>query len=192
MAYIAAVLLMNMPEEQAFWAFYVMMESQDHFAGAISPLFPYLAWPCRAAVTLPRATIWPPLQPPRVVAPRCCQRCLSCSLPQRRLSDLGLIQVLANRGCGAINASLGISLGIFHLCLSHPLTLFFLYLYISLSRVVCMSPPPPPSQFHGHCAGFFSENLGRVQHEAAIFEEVVALHIPELSAHMKNMGEYMP
>ena len=39
-------------------------------------------------------------------------------------------------------------------------------------------------------AGFFSENLGRVQHEAAIFEEVVSLHIPELSAHMKNMGAY--
>eukprot|EP00040_Diaphanoeca_grandis_P043805 m.10316 g.10316 ORF g.10316 m.10316 type:complete len:638 (-) comp8245_c0_seq1:227-2140(-) len=33
MAYIAAVLLMNLPEEEAFWGFYVLMESPNHFVG---------------------------------------------------------------------------------------------------------------------------------------------------------------
>jgi hypothetical protein len=54
MAYIAAVLLMNMPEEQAFWAFYVMMESQDHF---VRPLRPHFGTVYRAFLsTTPRHT----------------------------------------------------------------------------------------------------------------------------------------
>lgn len=39
-----------------------------------------------------------------------------------------------------------------------------------------------------HFDGYFSENLARVQHEAAIFEEVIGIALPDLSEHVKNMG----